>query len=100
MISHVVIIWVQEPVDERRDLVVSAAERLLTDIPGVEAFHVGVMLPTDRPVVDKSYHVALNMQFERMELLTSYQKDPKHVEFVEQYLKPNMARLLVYDFES
>lgn len=95
-----VIIWVREPVDQTRDMVVSAAERLLTEIPGVEAFHVGVMLPTDRPVVDKTYHLALNMQFAGAELLTAYQKDPKHVEFVEEYLKPNMAKLLVYDFES
>lgn len=100
MVSHVVIIWVKEPVADNTRLVLDAAQRLLTDIPGVHAFHAGLMYPTDRPVVDKSYHVALNMQFETMDELATYQKHPQHVEFVEQFLKPNLEKLLVYDFEA
>lgn len=100
MISHVVVIWVKSPEEENSQSIFDAAQRLLADIPGVHAFHVGRMYPTDRPVVDKSYHIALNMQFESMEALNDYQKHPQHVEFVENHLKPQLAKLLVYDFQS
>ena len=99
MVSHVVIIWAKDP-SKDVEIILDGAAKLLEDIPGVEAFHAGQMYPTDRPVVDKTYHVALNMQFQSMEDLATYQKHPKHVEFVENYLKPNLEKLLVYDFNS
>ena len=100
MVSHVVVIWVNEPTGENTDKVLEAADRLLATIPGVHAFHAGRMFPTDRPVVDKSYHIALNMQFDTMEELAQYQIHPQHVEIVEKELKPRLAKLLVYDFNN
>jgi hypothetical protein len=100
MVSHLVVIWVTDPTEEKAEIVLNAANRLLKDIPGVHAFHAGLMYPTDRPVVDKTYQVALNMQFDSMDALAVYQSHPQHVDFVENFLKPNLSQLRVYDFEG
>ena len=57
------------------------------------------MVPSQRPVVDQSYQVALNIQFETKEVQDEYQVHPLHLEFVEKVFKPNCHRVVVYDFE-
>jgi hypothetical protein len=57
------------------------------------------MVPSHREVVDQSYQVALNIQFESKQAQDDYQVHPLHIEFVEKAFKPNCHRVVVYDFE-
>ena len=52
-----------------------------------------------RDVVDQTYQVALNLQFENKQQQDDYQVHPMHLDFVEKAFKPNCARVVVYDFE-
>jgi hypothetical protein len=52
-----------------------------------------------RDVVDQSYQVALNLQFESKKEEQEYQVHPMHIEFVEKAFKPNCSRVVIYDFE-
>jgi hypothetical protein len=74
-------------------------ERYLKPIPGVIGFHAGRMVRSHRPVVDQTYAVALNLTFPDKKAQDEYQMHPLHIEFVEKVLKPNCAKLVVYDFE-
>jgi hypothetical protein len=75
MFSHVVIFW--------------------TDPSKPDA---GKMATSHRDVVDQTYQVALNIQFQSKQAQDEYQNHPQHVEFVER-CKPLFAKVIIYDFE-
>jgi hypothetical protein len=52
-----------------------------------------------RPVVDQTYHVALNIIFRSKQAEQAYQIHPQHVEFVEKVFKRVCKKVVVYDFE-
>ena len=99
MFSHVVIFWADPAKPQAAAELIAGAERLLKPIPGIQFFHVGRMVPGDRPVVEKSYQVALNVVFPSREAREAYRAHPLHERFEEEVLKPNYLRCQVYDFE-
>ena len=99
MFSHVVIFWTKPEIPDAADALVAGAEQYLRPIPGLLSFHVGKMVKSHRDVVDQSYQVALNLQFENKQQQDDYQVHPLHLEFVEKAFKPNCARAVIYDFE-
>lgn len=99
MFSHVVIFWTDPAIPDAADRLIAGGEKLLKSIPGVMNFHLGRRVTSDRPVVDKSYQVALNLQFADPAALDAYQNHPQHVAFVETILKKVCQKILVYDFE-
>jgi Stress responsive A/B Barrel Domain len=56
------------------------------------------MASSHRDVVDQTYQVALNIQFQSKQAQDEYQAHPQHLEFVNQ-CKPLFAKLVIYDFE-
>jgi hypothetical protein len=56
------------------------------------------MASSHRDVVDQTYQVALNIQFQSKQAQDEYQAHPQHLEFVKQ-CKPLFAKLVIYDFE-
>ncbi len=99
MFSHVVIFWTDPTKPEAADKVISGAQELLKSIPGLTHFHIGKMVGSARPVVDQTYQVALNTVFTSKQAHDDYQVHPQHLEFVAQYVKPYVKKVLVYDFE-
>jgi len=99
MFSHVVIFWTYPDKPTATEELIAGAKYYLADIPGLKSFHVGRMSHSHRDVVDQSYQVALNLQFETKQEQDDYQVHPKHLEFVEKVFKPNCHRVVVYDFE-
>lgn len=99
MFSHVVIFWTKPEIPNAADALIAGAEQYLRPIPGVLSFHVGKMVKSHRDVVDQSYQVALNLQFENKQQEDAYQLHPLHLEFVEKAFKPNCTRVVIYDFE-
>lgn len=99
MFSHVVIFWTFPDKPTAADDLVAGALQYLKPIPGLKSFHVGRMVPSHRDVVDQSYQVALNLQFETKLAQDEYQVHPLHLEFVEKVFKVTCQRAVVYDFE-
>ena len=99
MFSHVVIFWTDPSKPNAVADLIAGAEKYLKAIPGVLQFHMGRMARSNRPVVDQSYQVALNIIFPDKKAQDDYQVHPLHLEFVEKAFKPNCARVVVYDFE-
>jgi len=100
MFSHVVIFWTKPENPNAAEELILGARKYLQPIPGVIQFHIGRMARSERPVVDQSYQVALNIIFPDKQTQDDYQVHPLHIEFVEKVFKPNCARVVVYDFED
>lgn len=100
MLTHVVMIWFRKDVPAEAVARFRArADTELRGIPGVKHLHCGTPIPSDRPVVDKSYSVALAMAFDGRAELGAYAAHPVHQKFSEECIRPFVERLLVYDFE-
>ena len=99
MFSHIVVLWADPARANAADEIAAAANRLLKDIPGVVQFHAGKMVGSPRPVVEQTYSVALNLIFTSKQAEAEYQTHPQHVEFVTNYVKPLVKKVLIYDFE-
>lgn len=99
MLSHVVIFWTKPEIHNAADELIAGAEKYLRSIPLIKSFHVGRMVPSHREVVEQSYQVALNLQFEGKQQEEEYQVHPLHLDFVEKTFKPNCDRAVIYDFE-
>ncbi len=100
MFSHIVIFWAQPGIPTATDQLIAGIEKYLKPIPGAVHFHAGKMVPSSRAVVDQSYQVALNIVFSDKRTQDAYQVHPLHLEFIDKVLKPNCAKVLVYDFEG
>lgn len=98
MFSHVVIFFTDPDQPGAADELVAGCEEYLRDIPGIQQFHVGRMVPSHRPVVDQSYQVALNLVFPDKAAQDAYQDHPRHVEFVEKVFKRVCRKAVIYDF--
>ena len=99
MFSHVVIFWTDPANPKAADELIAGAKKYLAPLRGIVQFHVGKMVPSQRPVVDQSYQVALNVVFDSKQAQDDYQVHPLHVEFVEKVFKPVCKKVVVYDFE-
>ena len=49
--------------------------------------------------MDQSYQVALNLIFPSQQAEQEYQTHPQHLEFVTNFVKPLVKKVVVYDFE-
>ena len=99
MFSHVVIFWTDPKNPKAADELIAGAEQYLKPIPGVLHFHIGKMCPSPRPVVDKTYQVALNLVFPDKKTQDAYQVHPMHLDFVDKVFKRVCLRVVVFDFE-
>jgi hypothetical protein len=98
MLSHVVIFFTDTAQPDAPDLLLAGCEEYLKPIPGVISYHAGKMVPSERPVVDQSYQVALNLVFPDKAAETAYQVHPLHLEFLEKVFKKVCIKAIVYDF--
>ena len=98
MFSHVVIFWTDPAQPNAADELLDGCNKYLKNIPGVLHFHAGKMVGSNRPVVDQTYQVALNVIFTDKQAEAAYQVHPQHVEFIEKVFKPRCKKVSVYDF--
>jgi len=98
MFSHIVIFWTKPDMEDAEQQLVDGLNRYLPGIPGVISMHVGKCVPSNRPVVDQSYQVALDITFKNKVVQDAYQAHPQHVRFVEEVFKQVCDRVVVYDF--
>jgi hypothetical protein len=99
MFSHIVIFWTKPEIADAPEKLLQGIETYLKPIPNVLHFHAGKMATSERPVVDQSYQVALNLVFPSKQAQDDYQIHPLHLEFVDKVFKPVCARAVIYDFE-
>jgi Stress responsive A/B Barrel Domain len=98
MFSHIVLFWTDSSLPNATDELLAGAPKYLPSVPGVIKFHAGKMVQSHRGVVDQSYQVGLNVQFETKQAQDEYQVHPLHLEFIEK-CKTLWTKVVIYDFE-
>ena len=93
-------IWLHKPKNPKHTDDVINVSRRLKEIPEVQEIRVGKSIPSDRPIVDDSFDVALYMIFNSKQALEAYLVHPMHTEAVKSVLRPLSNKILVYDFED
>ncbi|CAN5809362.1 hypothetical protein BH11VER1_BH11VER1_03630 [soil metagenome] len=97
-VEHVVLIWLKAHGNPaQRDKIVASTKDFQKHIPGIISISTGTVLPSDRPVVDDSFDIALVVRFENKAALANYEKHPVHTKAVTEVLKPLAGKILVYD---
>jgi hypothetical protein len=97
MITHVVVFWTDKSNTAARTQLLQGVQ-LLGRIPGVLEFRTGAPVPSPRGVVDDSFTTAISMTFADQAAADTYQVHPIHQQFIAEYVKPHVKRLVVYDF--
>jgi hypothetical protein len=98
MITHVVVFWVEKSDPQAKAKLLEGCQTLLPRIPVVQNFRSGFAVPSPRGVVDDSFSVAISMDFADQTAADAYQTHELHVQFVNDYVKPYVKRLVIYDW--
>jgi len=91
---HHVHFWLNNPADLPKLL---EGLHTLEKISYVKQIHIGVKASTHRDVVDRSYDASLLIIFDDQAAHDAYQVDPIHDEFVADYVKPYVSKVVVQD---
>jgi hypothetical protein len=98
VVHHVVILWLKDRGNSNScDRIIQSAKDL-AKLPGVLEVKQGIVLPSDRPVVDSSYDVALVFSFRDKKALLDYGVNPEHKKISDEIIKPLVSKIQVYDF--
>ena len=97
-VQHVVVFWLKDHgnVKDQERLVQAAKD--LAKLPGVLGVKVGTVLPSERPVVESTYDVAMVFSFVDKKALADYEAHPVHRKAVDEVIKPLVSKIIVYDF--
>ncbi len=96
MLVHFVLFWLKKGTTPEVRAEFRKGLESLKAVEHVESLHVGTPIPSDRPVVDKSYDFALTVMVKDARALEAYQNHPIHKAFAERN-RPRWERNLVYD---
>jgi type III secretory pathway lipoprotein EscJ len=99
-ITHVVMVWLNKPGNEQQRTEFIKASKELSSLPGIVNRHVGIVLPSDRKIVDDTFDVAVTVTLKNKAALKAYLNDPKHKKVLHEKIKPLVNRTVVYDFIS
>lgn len=80
--------------DDRAKLVEGLTK--LSKVKTIKTFHIGQPADTNRDVIDRSYAISWFTMFDNATDQASYQTDPIHLKFVEEY-SHLWSKVIVYD---
>jgi hypothetical protein len=96
MLVHSVYFWLKPDLAPEQREKFRAALESLRGIPAVQEMFVGIPASTDRPVVDRTYSVALTVLLKDMEGHDAYQVHPLHKTFVTDFAS-YWIKVVIYD---
>ena len=97
-VDHCVFVWLKKSGDKTdRARLIEAGRRFQREIPGIERLTVGQMLPSPRPIVDRTYDVAFIIRFASKAAMDRYEQHPVHQNAVKDLLLPLSKKVQVYD---
>ncbi len=99
-ITHVVMVWLKEPGNVKMRQQFLKASDQLNDLPGIIYRHSGVVIPSERSIVDDTFDVAVTVTLKNKKALQAYLDHPKHKKILHEQIKPLVNRAVVYDFIS
>jgi len=98
MFIHSVYFWLRDDLTTEQRAAFTEGVRSLTTIPNERSGFVGVPASTDRPVIDRSYHVGLVVDLGELAGHDAYQTHPVHLTFLDNF-NTFWTKVQIYDFE-
>ena len=99
-VTHVVLVWLKEPGNAAMRSKFVAASKALNDLPGIVNRQVGIVMPSDRAIVDDTFDVGMTVTLKNKKAMQAYIQNPKHKKIIQEQLKPLVNRIVAYDFIS
>lgn len=97
-IEHVVLVWLKNPGSAKdRQALVAKSRELAAAIPQIRSLRWGTAVPSERPVVDDTFDLALVMNFADREDLGKYENHPDHKRAAKEVLRPLTRKVVIYD---
>ncbi|MDH5381639.1 MAG: Dabb family protein [Cyclobacteriaceae bacterium] len=93
---HHVFFWLKNPGSKEDQAKLIEGLRKLATVPTIATFHIGVPASTNRDVIDSTYAASWCAFFKNDADQASYQTDPIHLEFIEEY-GDLWEKVIVYD---
>ncbi len=69
-------------------------------IPGVMKVETGRSVPSLAPGADQSFDLGVVITFRDRASLRRYEKDPRHLDAMQRYLRPTVRRYEVFNLSS
>jgi succinylarginine dihydrolase len=96
-LSHMVYFTLHDASPAKIQELIAASHKYLAGHEGVVYFSVGTLnRDLARPVNDHGFEVTLNVVFESREAHDVYQKEPRHLQFIDEQ-KANWKQVRIFD---
>ena len=99
-LNHIVLCWLKEPGNPQNISKIIRMTQSFEKIPGVLEARAGVVVPSDRKVVDDSFDIGILIVVRDQDALQEYLDHPIHQKAKKEILLPLVERVLVYDFRE
>jgi hypothetical protein len=96
-VNHVVLCWLKNPRDTATRDEIIRVSKTFKSIPGVTKVRAGIALPSERGIVDDSFHIGIVVTCRDAAALQTYLDHPTHTEAAEALIRPAARRVVVYD---
>src|SRR5205085_4524040 len=98
MFVHAVYFWLKKDLTAEKRAAFHQGVAMLKSVESADAVYIGAPAATHRPVVDRTYDVALVVLMNDLAAHEAYQVDPIHRAFVEQFAS-HWDKVVIYDSE-
>lgn len=96
-VTRVVLVWLKHHGNSADRAQLIRAAHSLRMIPGVLRVETGRPVPTLGPDVDRSFDLGVLITFRDRAALRRYEKDPRFLEAIRNYLRPLVRRYEVFN---
>ena len=96
-VQHVVLMWLERPESAADRAQLVRAARSLQMMPGVVRVETGRNVPSPNTEADRDFDLGVVITFRDRASLQRYEKNPRHTEEMQRYLKPLVRRYAVYN---
>lgn len=97
-VNHIVLLWFKPDVTPGQMAEISHRTQQLERMGGIQQLYIGKAIASHRNIVDDSFDMGIYIRFDSIAAMNRYLAHPQHINLVNQYIKPNINRILVYDF--
>lgn len=99
-VTHVVLMWLKHPERRGDRAKLIRAARSLRMIPGVMQVQAGGAIPIVGDPPRRGFDLGVVITFRDRLALQRYEKDPRHLEAMQHYLKPLVRHYEVYNLSG
>lgn len=96
-VQHIVLMWLARPESAPDRAQLLRAARSLQMMPGVVRVETGRNVPSPNAEADRDFDLGVVITFRDRAALQRYEKDPRHADAMQRYLKPLVRRYVVYN---